>query len=275
MARSIRLAQPPPALGVMRWALAVLATCLLAAGCGKEGVKREGDLTLDLGGGVKMELVLILPGSFDMGSEKGHLAEKPVHKVTIKKAFYIGMYEVTQEQWQAIMGANSSIFKDPKKPVEMVTWQACQDFVRKLSEKTNRKFSLPSEAEWEYACRAGTTTEYCFGDDEAGLGEYAWFSGNAGNMTHVVGQQKPNKWGLFDMHGNVWEWCEDVGHDSYEGGAPTDGSAWVEVGNQGGLVLRGGSWGTYPGGCRSAYRLRPPPWYEGGVIGVRVVLRDS
>ena len=223
---------------------AVLAMVLIGLGSprqaeagAKEGAAQDATLpgpkpqmTVDLGGGVTLELILIPPGTFDMGSDRGNPTEKPVHKVTLKKAFYIGKYEVTQEQWQAVMGANPSHFKDPKKPVGSVTWNACRDFVAKLSEKTGRKFSLPSEAEWEYACRAGSTTEFCYGDGEAGLGEYAWYSGNSGDMTHLVGQKKPNKFGLFDMHGNVWEWCEDVWHVSYEG-APTDGSASVEGGN--------------------------------------------
>ncbi len=271
MARNIRVAQPPPAVGFMRWVLAAVATGLLGAGCGKEA-----DLTVDLGGGVTMELVLIRPGSLDMGSGKGEANEEPVHRVTLKKPFYMGKYEVIQEQWQAIMGANPSIFNDPKKPVEMVTWHACQDFVRKLSEKTNREFSLPSEAEWEYACRAGSITEYCFGDNPAGLSEYAWHDPNSDSGTHPVGQKKPNKWGLFDMHGNVWEWCEDVWHDSYEGGAPSDGSAWVEAGNRSSRVLRGGSPGLpHPGYCRSACRLSLDPTSKYGYGGCRVVLRDS
>jgi len=220
-----------------------------------------------------MELVLIPPGSFDMGSEKGHADWKPVHKVTIEKAFYIGKYEVTQEQWQAIMGANPSNFKDPRKPVERVSWDACQGFVRKLSEKTKRKFSLPSESEWEYACRAGTTTEYCFGDDEAGLDGYAWYAGNSGARTYPVGQKKPNKWGLHDMHGNVWEWCEDAWHESY-GGAPADGSAWTEGGYQRVCVWRGGSWGSAPRYCRSSYRGRDLAGFVLNDTGCRVVLRD-
>ena len=259
---------------------AVLAMVLIGLACPRQAEAEavqdpKAQLTVDLGGGVTMELILIPPGTFDMGSDKGKGNEKPVHKVTLKKAFYIGKYEITQEQWQAVLGANPSRFKDPKKPVETVSWDACRDFVAKLSEKTGRKFALPSEAEWEYACRGGSTTEFCFGDAEAGLGEYAWFSGNSGKMTHVVGQKKPNKWGLYDMHGNVWEWCEDVGHDSYEVGAPTDGSAWTEGGNQGLRVLRGGAWVGSPSFCRSAGRSRWDPSYRFINFGCRVVLRDS
>jgi formylglycine-generating enzyme required for sulfatase activity len=230
-------------------------------------------LTVDLGGGVTMELILIPAGTFDMGSVKGEANEKPVHKVTLKKPFYIGKYEVSEDQWQAVMGTNPSYFKDPKKPVKRVSWHACRDFVAKLSEKTGRKFSLPSEAEWEYACRAGSTTEFCYGDGEAGLGEYAWHSGNSENTIHLVGQKKPNQFGLFDMHGNVWEWCEDVLHDSYEG-APADGSAWVEGGNQAFRVLRGGSWHNGPSAGRSAVRFRYVPSSGFLNIGCRVVLRD-
>ena len=231
-------------------------------------------LAVDLGGGVKMELVIIPPGSFEMGSEKGGQAnEKPVHKVTFKKPFCIGKYEVTQEQWQAVMGANPSKFKDPKKPVDTVSWNACRAFVTKLSEKTSRKFSLPSEAEWEYACRAGSTSEFCSGDGEEALGEYAWHSGNSGDVTHPVGQRKPNKWGIFDMHGNVWEWCEDMWHESYEG-APTDGSAWVEGGDQLNRLLRGGSWSFPQSRCRSAVRHKTAPTRGPAGPGCRVVLRD-
>ena len=253
---------------------AALAIVLMGLACSRQdeaGAKPQ--RTVDLGGGVTMELILIPPGTFDMGSDKWQPAEKPVHKVTLKKAFYIGKYEVTQEQWQAVMGANDSHFKDPKKPVESVGWNACRDFVAKVSDKTGRKFSLPSEAEWEYACRAGSTTEFCYGDDADGLGEYAWHAGNSDDTTHPVGQKKPNRFGLFDMHGNVSEWCEDVWHDSYEG-APTDGSPWVEGGDQSLRVVRGRSWFDIPMLCRSADRTRTFPSVVFPNYGLRVVLRD-
>jgi formylglycine-generating enzyme required for sulfatase activity len=123
-----------------------------------------------------------------------------------------------------------------------------------LSQITGKTYRLPTEAEWEYACRAGTTTRFYFGDDASQLGDYAWYSANSQNTTHPVGQKKqPNAWGLYDMIGNVWEWCEDDWHDNYIG-APRDGSAWIKNGNDNRSLLRGGSWGDYPNGCRSAIR---------------------
>jgi len=168
-------------------------------------------LTLDLDGGVKLELVLIPAGKFMMGSEKGVPvlpiggAEKPVHEVTISQPFCMGKYVVIQEQWQAIMGNNPSTFQGAKNPVEGVSWNDAQEFCKKVSEKVAKTVRLPTEAEWEYACRAGSTTEYCFGDAENGLADYAWFSVNSGNTPHPVGEKKPNAWGLYDMHGNVWQ----------------------------------------------------------------------
>jgi len=249
--------------------LVILALGLLAAGCSSKD-----ELTVDLGGGVTMELVLIRPGSFDMGSAKGIAAEQPVHKVTIKEPFYIGKYEVTADQWVAIEDPD---FKGRRsgKPANLMTWDECQSFVSKLSERTKRRFSLPSEAEWEYACRAGSTTEHCCGDDEAVLGDYAWHDSSSEMWTtHPVGQKKPNQWGLFDMHGNVQEWCEDVWHDSYVG-ASSDGSAWLDGDDERLRVLRGGSMNDDPRGCRSAARRAEQATIASRDCGCRVVLRDD
>jgi formylglycine-generating enzyme required for sulfatase activity len=207
-----------------------------------------------LPGGIKLEMVILPAGSFTMGSDE-YDSEKPIHQVTLKQ-FAIAKYPVTQEQYQAIMGTNPSRFKDnPKNPIERVSWDDARKFCQKLNEKTGKKYRLPSEAEWEYACRAGTQTRYYFGDNENLLGNYAWYSKNAGSKTHPVGQKKSNNWGLYDMSGNVWEWCEDGWHENYQN-APTDGTAWNDNHSQTvSRVLRGGSWFYNPWYCRSACRF--------------------
>ncbi len=170
------------------------------------------EISVELGGGVKMEMVLIPAGEFLMGSPESDkdasTDEKPQHRVRITRPFYLGKYLVTQEQWIAVMGSNPSLFKGIKNPVEMVSWDDCQQFLAKLNAKSGPgggRFQLPNEAQWEYACRAGSTTRYCFGDDASGLRDYAWYSANSRDTTHPVGEKKPNAWGLYDMHGNVCE----------------------------------------------------------------------
>ncbi|MBE5227739.1 MAG: SUMF1/EgtB/PvdO family nonheme iron enzyme [Microcystis aeruginosa PMC 728.11] len=201
---------------------------------------------------VTLEMVSLPAGQFLMGSADSD-NEKPQHQVKVN-SFAIGKYPVTQAQYESVMGKNPSHFKNnPQNPVENVSWNDAQAFCRKLSQITGKTYRLPTEAEWEYACRAGTTTRYYFGDDANQLGDYAWYSANSQSKTHPVGQKKPNAWGLYDMIGNVWEWCEDNWHDNYIG-APTDGSAWIKNGNDNRSLLRGGSWGDYPNNCRSAFR---------------------
>jgi formylglycine-generating enzyme required for sulfatase activity len=234
------------------------------------------ELTLDLGGGVTMEFVLIRPGWFLMGSNNGLSDEKPVHKVTISKAFYLAKTPTTQEQWHAVMGTNPSNFKGAKNPVEEVTWYDCQAFNRKLAEKVGRRLKchLPTEAQWEYACRAGSTGNFCYGDDETRLGDYAWFRGNTedgihpSGMTHPVAQKKPNAWGLYDMHGNVWEWCEDW-KGEYPSGEVTDPTGAPSGSSR---VCRGGSFMYPPRFCRSASRPAGPPRIPNWDLGFRVVL---
>ena len=215
------------------------------------------EVTVDLGKGVKLDLVLIPAGEFMMGSpdsdRDGFDWEKPQHKVRITKPFYLGKYLVTQEQWQTVMDSNPSLLKGPKNPVEQVSWEDCQKFLGKLNTKSaagGGKFQLPSEAQWEYACRAGSKTRYCFGDDEKQLGEYAWYDKNSGGKTHPVGEKKPNAWGLYDMHGGVWEWCADWYKDYKE--SPVDDPMGAATGSF--RVFRGGSWYFPAGGCRSAFR---------------------
>ncbi len=217
-----------------------------------------------------IEFVQIPVGEFMMGSEDGG-AERPVHKVTIKNSFYLGKYPITQKQWKAVMGSNPSEFKGDDRPVEHVSWNDVQAFIRKLNQMEGAdKYRLPSEAEWEYACRAGTTTRYYFGDDESKLGVYAWYDEdwNSGS-THPVGQKKPNPWGLYDMHGNVFEWCQDRWHDNYNG-APSDGNAW-ESGSGSLRVSRGGGWYGIAGYCRSANRCSGVPVIRSYSFGFRVL----
>ena len=228
------------------------------------------NLSIDLGGGVTMEFVLIRPGSFIMGSDKSQQKEdKPAHKVTITKPFYLGKYEVTQEQWEKVMGSNPSIYRGPKRPVERVNWDDCQSFLAKLREKNaGQKFALPTEAQWEYACRAGSTGDFCYGDGDANLGEYAWYVDNSGGRTYPVGEKRPNAWGLNDMHGNVWEWCNDA-FGSYSSEAVSDPMG----ASSGAHVLRGGGWCSVPDSLRSACRINDST--EGrffDVIGFRCVL---
>jgi len=222
---------------------------------------------------IGMEFVQIPAGEFDMGSpanEKDRFSnEGTVHLVKISNAFYMGKYEVTQKQWRDVMGSSHSYFKGDNLPVESVSWNDVQDFIKKLNEKEGgNKYRLPSEAEWEYSARAGTTTRFSFGNDDSILGDYAWYDANSGSKTHDVGQKKPNPWGLYDMHGNVWKWVQDIYHDSYSG-APIDGSAWEGSGSP--RVFRGGDWHRHAGGCRSAARSYGVPDARGTDLGFRLL----
>jgi len=206
-----------------------------------------------------MKMVLIRPGKFMMGEGEGR------REVTISKPFYLGATEVTQAQYQAVMGANPSRVKDPAAPVENVSWNDAAEFCKKLSERTRQTVRLPTEAEWEYACRAGTQTAFSFGDDPSALGDYAWHLGNSDGRSHPVGQKKPNAWGLYDMHGNVWEWCADW-YGEYPKDAATDPSGPASGAAR---VLRGGSWLFGDPACfRCAYRYAAPA-YRGGSVGFR------
>lgn len=228
------------------------------------------NLILDLPNGVKLELVDIPAGSFSMGSDDFD-NEKPIHKVNLK-AFKMGKYLLTQKQYVAVMGSNPSNFQDNKNlPVEQVSWDDAVAFCKKLSGMLGQTVKLPSEAQWEYACRAGSTGKYCFGDDVSKLENYAWYNENEGSKTHPVGEKLANSWGLHDMYGNAWELCEDAWHENYNG-APTDGVAWLEDGHQDSHPLRGGSWVNSYIICRSANRGRYSATYRNGSIGFRVVV---
>ncbi len=222
----------------------------------------------DLGNDVTLEMVSIPAGSFKMGSppgEKGRYEnEGPQHTVNVP-AFFLGKFEVTQEQYKQVMGSNPSHFKGAKRPVEQVSWNDAMEFCNKLSQKTGRKYRLPSEAEWEYAARAGTTTPFHFGETMTSnlanyIGGYTYASepeGQYRQKTTEVGTFPPNCFGLYDMHGNVSEWCQDTWYKSYKG-APSDGSAWVNNDNQYRL-LRGGAWSDAATYCRSARRYGELP----------------
>jgi formylglycine-generating enzyme required for sulfatase activity len=193
--------------------------------------------------------------------------EKPAHDVTLTNPYYVGKYEITQEQYQQIMGNNPSRFKGRDLPVETVSWDDAQEFCKKVSEKTGSVVRLPTDAEWERACRAGTKTTYNTGDLEADLDRAAWYDKNSKNTTHPVGQKTPNAWGVHDMHGNVWEWCADW-FETYKSDPAVDPQGTAQ---DQGRVLRGGSWSLFPWYCRSAVRFGRFPGARGNVIGFRVV----
>ena len=177
------------------------------------------------------------------------------NEVRIDQDFYLGKYQVTQQQWEAVMGNNPSNFKGGSLPVETVSWDDAQIFIQKLNQLSGKKnYRLPTEGEWEYACRAGSTSDYYFGDNESQLGEYAWYDGNSGATTHPVGQKKPNEWGLYDMAGNVWEWTD----------------SWYDSSHSS-RVIRGGSWYYFAGRCRSDCRRRGAPGGRVNFIGFRLV----
>ena len=230
---------------------------------------------------VGMKFRAIPAGTFLMGSAEGEGEddERPQHQVTITKPFWLGVHQVTQEQWRQVLGTTpwkgqSYTIEGSDVAASYVSWDDAVKFCERLSQKEGRRYRLPTEAEWEYACRAGTTTKYGFGDDEKQLGEYAWFSGNANfageQYAHRVGQKRPNAFGLYDVHGNVLEWCADWYEKEYYKKAPASDPSGPPSGSF--RVLRGGSWVDEPFNLRSSYRHYVPPGYRFDGIGCRVVL---
>ncbi|HZW31163.1 MAG TPA: formylglycine-generating enzyme family protein [Isosphaeraceae bacterium] len=236
------------------------------------------------------------PGTFRRGSPKDEPgrydgegdANGPV-SVTLTRGFWMGKFEVTQSQWQQVMGtmiqdqkakANSSSLygEGPDHPIYYVNHDEASDFCRRFTEAERQagrlaagwEYRLPTEAEWEYACRAGTTTRFSFGDDDTSLGEYAWFTANSNLSTHPVGQKTSNRWGLCDMHGNVWEWCADWYGKTLAGGVDARGRSQAAL-----RVFRGGSWGDYPRRCRSANRGRDSPDLRDFIVGFRLARVQS
>jgi len=260
-------------IGAAWWALSAGAASPSTQPAIQPSTQPAKELALDLGNKVTMKLALIPAGKFTMGSPKGEkdgqTDARPQHEVTISKPFYVGATEVTQAQYEAIMGKNPSNFKGPQNPVEQVSWDDAVEFCKKLSQKTGKTVSLPTEAQWEYVCRAGSKTRFCFGDDDSGLGDYAWYGSNSDSKTHPAGGKKPNTWGLYDIHGNVWEWCSDWHADSYANAKNVD-PAGPDSGSD--RVLRGGGWDTYPRDCRSALRNRDSPDGRYGRVGFRVAV---
>jgi formylglycine-generating enzyme required for sulfatase activity len=215
-----------------------------------------------------IEFVLIAPGTFQMGSVRGNDNAQPVRTVQITKPFYLSMYPVTQRQWETIMGSNPSHFRGPEHPVEIVSWDKAQEFLRSLNTHEGRPcYRLPTEAEWEYAARAGSTGDYCFGDAVAQLGQYAWYADNAGKTTHPVGELQPNAWGLYDVHGNVWELVQDW-YAAYPAGPAVDPIGPAAGSNR---VNRGGSWFNSSVYCRSAIRGYDAPGHRSVNLGLRLL----
>ncbi len=217
------------------------------------------------------------PASFTMGTADGDASEKPPATITFRNPFEMAKYEVTQELYEAVMGKNPSKWKGPRNSVEMVSWEEANEFCHKATTELRKRkllgekdvIRLPTESEWEYACRAGTTTRYSFGDDAKDFGDFGWFDGNAKGNDPPVGKKKPNAWGLYDMHGYVWEWCLDDWHLTLAD-MPTDGSSRsnnkaVE------RVLRGGSWADGADKARSAFRHHKALDARSDSIGFRCV----
>jgi len=226
---------------------------------------------------IGMKLAWIPLGEFLMGSpkdEEGRSAnEGPQHRVVISKGFFMATTPVTQDQYKTVMGKNPSHFKGSDLPVEQVSWEDAVEFCSKLGKKEGRGYRLPTEAEWEYACRAGTTTRFYFGDYDDDLGYHGWFDSNSGSKTHTVAQKKPSAFGLYDMHGNVLEWCSDWYDADYYSNSPEVDPRGPKTAKEY-RVLRGGSWYHGPGSCRSANRFRYSPDGRISNFGFRVVLLD-
>jgi formylglycine-generating enzyme required for sulfatase activity len=210
---------------------------------------------------VTVPMVLVQPGTFTMGSPNGEEDDQPLHRVTISVPFYLGKFEVTQRQWVAVMGSNPSRFQGDDLPVEQVTWADAQEFIKRLNAQTGGGWRLPTEAEWEYACRTGSDGDYA-----GQLDAVAWYAENSRGRTHPVGTKIPNAGGLFDMHGNVLEWCQDW-HAAYTADDKLD-----PVRMSGGVckIVRGGSWNDDAEACRSGYRFWLTPDNANALIGLRL-----
>lgn len=275
----------------MRFVLLVCLPCLVFhSGC-KSGGQPQSDVVepravsdateepglpktkvVQLKDGVTMEFVLISDGDFMMGAETqdGEDDEKPQHQVLISKSFYLAKTEVTQAQWLALYRAHGSSSRGDGLPVNNITWELATQYCNLATANLEGTYRLPTEAEWEYACRAGTSTAYSYGDDTVQLQNYAWFEENSQDRIQKVGTRRPNPWGLFDMHGNVAEWCADLYDDTYYDAVSVMDPIGPEEGSY--RVIRGGSFylGSWP--CRSAYRAKSKASSRSPMVGLRLLL---
>ncbi|MBD3183285.1 SUMF1/EgtB/PvdO family nonheme iron enzyme [Candidatus Poribacteria bacterium] len=268
-------------LHVLRTSCIFLAASIIASAGGSE-IK---EMAVELSGGASMDMIWIEPGSFIMGSPEDEPGreqnESPQHKVTITKGFWLGKYELTQAQWESVMGFrtwDNQVFvkRDENCPAVYLSWYHTQDFIEKLNSQADKHiYRLPTEAEWEYACRAGTQTAFSFGDDIDQLGDYAWYGRNTYNINeryaHQVGQKIPNPWGLYDMHGNVWEWVQDY-YGEYTGEDQVDPKG-PETGER--RVFRGASFYYLGRFTRSAYRGYNSPRHRLFNLGMRLVMQED
>ena len=221
------------------------------------------------------------PAEFQMGRDDADPDQRPRHRVALKSSYAIARYEVPQNLWQAVMAANPSRWKGPRNSIEMLSHDDAVQFCRKVTEQlrqakligSQQVVRLPSEAEWEYAARSGTTTLYSFGDSVDDLDAHAWSTRNAAGNDPAVGVKRPNAWNLYDVHGYLWEWCADNWHDDYQG-APADGSAWTTDGDLARAVLRGGSWKDPAEKLTSTFRRPSPKEFKDDAVGLRCVLAN-
>ncbi|MBR4553277.1 MAG: formylglycine-generating enzyme family protein [Bacteroidaceae bacterium] len=267
-------------LSFAAFTLMLAATCVSFTACGGDDDDEKGDdtpkfqsETITLDGGVSFKMIAVEGGTFLMGSPESDADayddEKPQHEVTLSN-YYIGETEVTQELWEAVMGSNPSDFVGANLPVENVSWDDCQAFINKLNEKTGKTFRLPTEAEWEYAARGGKKSKgYTYSGSNA-IGDVAWHLDNSGNTTHEVGTKQANELGIYDMSGNVWEWCQDwYGETYYENSSTTDPQGPASGTYR---MLRGGSWIDFARNCRVAIRVCASPDCKDLNYGLRLVL---
>ena len=238
------------------------------------GELTTGRITIPVKDGISIDMVRVEAGTFTMGAtaemKDPYIDEKPTHQVTLTNDYYIGKNEVTQALWQAVMGNNPSSFKGDNLPVEKVSWNDCQEFISKLNRITGKTFRLPTEAEWEYAARGGNKSRGYQYSGSNNLSDVAWYTANSGSKTHAVGTKQPNELGIYDMTGNVWEWCQDW-YGKYSSSSQVNPTG---ANSGSGRVRRGGSWSSNARGCRSSYRASRTPDYRYGNLGLRLVLSE-